>query len=50
MLGVWSHIEAVFSGLPEKNQRIQIIRVKTKTKRLVGECLMGARVGVVIDL
>lgn len=36
VLGVWSHIEGVFNRCPGHNQRMQIIRVKTNSKRLVG--------------
>ena len=37
VLGVWSHIEAVLGSLPSNQQCIRIIRIKTSSKRLVGE-------------
>ena len=36
VLGVWSHIEEVFNRC-SANQRMQIIRIRTQQKRLVGE-------------
>lgn len=41
VLGVWSHIEEVFNRCSAHNQRMQIIRVKTQNKRLVGECQLN---------
>ena len=43
MLGVWSNIEGVFNRHPGHNQRMQIIRVKTESKRLVGMRILLGR-------
>ena len=37
VLGVWSHIEDVFNRHSSGSHRVQIVRVRTDTKRLVGE-------------
>ena len=47
MLGVWTHLEGVFVRHSGHNSRMQIARVKTPSKRLVGRladhsCMNGS--------
>lgn len=37
VLGVWSYIEGVFNRHSSNNHRVQIIRVKTDSKKIVGK-------------
>ena len=37
ILGVWSNVEGVFIRHPGHTHRMQIVRVRTQNKRLVGE-------------
>lgn len=37
VLGVWSHIEGVFNRHSTHSHRIQIVRVRTESKRFVGK-------------
>lgn len=37
LLGVWTHLEGVFTRYPTQNHKIQIVRVHCDNKKLVGK-------------
>ncbi len=37
LLGVWTHLEGVFARHPSQNHRMQIIRIHSEKKKLVGQ-------------
>jgi len=46
ILGVWTHVEGVFNRHTLNGQRMQIVRVRTDNKRLVGEAYFSLRIKI----
>ena len=49
VLGVWTHLEAVLARHSGHNNRMQIARVQTSRKRLVGEWLLSRAIHIVCN-
>ena len=49
VLGVWTHLEAVLARHSGHNNRMQIARVQTSRKRLVGEWLPSQHIHIVCN-
>ena len=48
VLGVWTHLEAVLARHSGHNNRMQIARVQTSRKRLVGEWLLSQAIHILL--